>query len=115
MLHLTDLLITLTRDVFANEVYRQARHRSLRKAGSADTDGASGRATLEEILYEPLRVLDQGFVCVVDYMGDDAAIVQAATGLAVIRRLLAGEQVEQAASGLSPREWRELMAALGRP
>jgi thymidylate synthase (FAD) len=37
-----------------------------------------------------------------------------ATGLAVIRRLLAGEPVEQAASGLSPREWRELMALLGR-
>ncbi len=38
-----------------------------------------------------------------------------ATGLAVIRRLLAGEPVDQAASGLSPREWRELMALLGRP
>ena len=33
---------------------------------------------LEEILYEALPVLDQGFVRVVDYMGDDAAIVQAA-------------------------------------
>ncbi|MBO0739089.1 MAG: FAD-dependent thymidylate synthase [Alphaproteobacteria bacterium] len=33
---------------------------------------------LEEILYEPFRVLDHGFVRVVDYMGDDAAIVQAA-------------------------------------
>ncbi|MEM7023537.1 MAG: FAD-dependent thymidylate synthase [Pseudomonadota bacterium] len=33
---------------------------------------------LEEILYEPLAVLDRGFVRVVDYMGDDAAIVQAA-------------------------------------
>src|ERR1700756_2894602 len=33
---------------------------------------------LEEILYEPLRVLDHGFIRVVDYMGDDAAIVQAA-------------------------------------
>jgi thymidylate synthase (FAD) len=36
------------------------------------------------------------------------------TGLAVIRRLIAGERVEQAESGLSPREWRELMATLGR-
>ncbi len=34
--------------------------------------------TLEEILYQPLPVLDHGFVRVVDYMGDDAAIVQAA-------------------------------------
>jgi thymidylate synthase (FAD) len=33
---------------------------------------------LEEILYEPLAVLDKGFVRVIDYMGDDAAIVQAA-------------------------------------
>src|SRR6516164_8676830 len=33
---------------------------------------------LEEILYEPLPVLDHGLVRVVDYMGDDAAIVQAA-------------------------------------
>src|ERR1700680_1212869 len=33
---------------------------------------------LEEILYEPLPVLDRGFVRVVDYMGDDGAVVQAA-------------------------------------
>jgi thymidylate synthase (FAD) len=35
-------------------------------------------AAVEEILYEPLPVLDHGFVRVIDYMGDDAAIVQAA-------------------------------------
>ncbi len=33
---------------------------------------------LEEILYQPTPVLDHGFVRVVDYMGDDAAVVQAA-------------------------------------
>ncbi len=33
---------------------------------------------LDAILGEPIRVLDDGFVRVVDYMGDDAAIVQAA-------------------------------------
>ena len=33
---------------------------------------------LEEILYKPLPVLDHGFVRVVDYMGDDSAIVQSA-------------------------------------
>src|SRR5689334_3188762 len=33
---------------------------------------------LEEVLYTPLPVLDHGFVRVVDYMGDDGAIVQAA-------------------------------------
>jgi len=42
---------------------------------------ATRRATvpaLEEVLYTPLPVLDHGFIRVVDYMGDDAAIVQAA-------------------------------------
>ncbi len=33
---------------------------------------------LEDILFDPIPVLDHGFVRVVDYMGDDAAIVQAA-------------------------------------
>jgi thymidylate synthase (FAD) len=42
------------------------------------------------------------------------AAVISATGLTVICRMLAGEKVEQASSGLSPREWRELMATLGR-
>jgi thymidylate synthase (FAD) len=36
------------------------------------------------------------------------------TGLAVVRKMLAGESVDQKSSGLSAREWRELMAALGR-
>ena len=33
---------------------------------------------LEDILFEPLPVLDHGFVRVIDYMGDDSAIVQSA-------------------------------------
>jgi thymidylate synthase (FAD) len=33
---------------------------------------------LEAMLYEPIAVLDAGFVRVIDYMGDDAAVVQAA-------------------------------------
>ena len=33
---------------------------------------------LEKILYEALPVLDHGFIRVVDYMGDDTSIVQAA-------------------------------------
>ena len=37
------------------------------------------------------------------------------SGLAVVRRLLDGEPVTQEESGLSKREWRELMATLGRP
>jgi thymidylate synthase (FAD) len=33
---------------------------------------------LEELLFHPLPVLDHGFIRVVDYMGDDGAVVQAA-------------------------------------
>jgi thymidylate synthase (FAD) len=33
---------------------------------------------LEALLFEPAPVLDHGFVRVIDYMGDDAAVVQAA-------------------------------------
>lgn len=33
---------------------------------------------MEKLLYKPIKVLDHGFVRVVDYMGDDSAIVQAA-------------------------------------
>jgi len=33
---------------------------------------------LEEVLYKPIPVLDHGFVRVIDYMGTDASIVQAA-------------------------------------
>jgi thymidylate synthase (FAD) len=35
-------------------------------------------AGLEEILYDPIPVLDHGFIRVIAYMGDDASIVQAA-------------------------------------
>jgi thymidylate synthase (FAD) len=35
-------------------------------------------AALEEILFQPIPLLDHGFIRVVDYMGDDGAIVQAA-------------------------------------
>ena len=34
--------------------------------------------SLEEIIYKPIQALDHGFVRVVDYMGNDASIVQAA-------------------------------------
>lgn len=33
---------------------------------------------LEAMMFEPIPVLDHGFIRVIDYMGDDAAIVQAA-------------------------------------
>ena len=34
--------------------------------------------SLESILYKPFKVLDSGFIRVIDYMGDDTAIVQSA-------------------------------------
>jgi thymidylate synthase (FAD) len=47
------------------------------RAARAETRRATVPA-LEDILYRPIPVLDHGFVRVIDYMGDDAAIVQAA-------------------------------------
>lgn len=46
-----------------------------------DARAATRRPTvpaLEEILFQPIPLLDHGFVRVIDYMGDDAAVVQAA-------------------------------------
>jgi thymidylate synthase (FAD) len=46
-----------------------------------ETRNTTKRATvpdLEEMMYNPVPVLDHGFVRVIDYMGDDSAIVQAA-------------------------------------
>jgi thymidylate synthase (FAD) len=42
------------------------------------------------------------------------AVTFSAGMLAVIKRMLAGEMLEQKGSGLSKREWDEMMAALGR-
>ena len=50
------------------EAQRRATHRTRRNTSRA----------LEEILFLPVPVLDHGFIRVIDYMGDDAAIVQAA-------------------------------------
>jgi thymidylate synthase (FAD) len=50
-------------------------------AASRHTTAPTRRATvpaLEALLFEPIPVLDHGFVRVIDYMGDDAAVVQAA-------------------------------------
>lgn len=47
------------------------------RAQTAPTRRATVPA-LEALLYEAMPVLDHGFVRVIDYMGDDAAVVQAA-------------------------------------
>jgi len=46
-----------------------------------DATHETRRATvpaMEALLYQPIPVLDHGFIRVIDYMGDDAAVVQAA-------------------------------------
>ena len=48
---------------------------------NSESNFSTKRATvlkLERILFKPFKVLDHGFVRVIDYMGDDASIVQAA-------------------------------------
>jgi thymidylate synthase (FAD) len=47
------------------------------RAATAETRRATAPA-LEALLFQPISVLDHGFVRVIDYMGDDAAVVQAA-------------------------------------
>jgi len=50
------------------EAQRQATHETRRATVPA----------MEALLYQPIPVLDHGFIRVIDYMGDDAAVVQAA-------------------------------------
>jgi thymidylate synthase (FAD) len=70
------------------------------------------RAYAEAMLETMRRWVPLAHAAFLEYRRDAATI--SATGLQVIRRILAGEQVDQASSGLSPREWRELMGLLGR-
>ena len=70
------------------------------------------RAYADAMLETVRRWLPLAHAAFLEYRMNSATI--SATGLAVIRRMLAGKRVEQASSGLSPREWRELMAVLGR-
>jgi thymidylate synthase (FAD) len=70
------------------------------------------RAYAEAMLSTMQRWVPLAYAAFVEYRINAASI--SATGLKIIQRMLAGEQVEQKDSGLSPREWRELMAVLGR-
>jgi thymidylate synthase (FAD) len=71
------------------------------------------RAYAEVMLDTLKRWVPMTYAAFLEYRMNAATI--SATGLAVIRRMLAGEPVAQADSHLSPREWRELMTVLGRP
>jgi thymidylate synthase (FAD) len=70
------------------------------------------RAYAEIMLDTVKRWVPMAYDAFLEYRMNAASI--SATGLAVISRMLAGEPVDQAGSGLSPREWRELMVVLGR-
>ena len=70
------------------------------------------RAYADAMLDTVKRWVPLAHAAFLEYRMNAATI--SATGLAVIKRMLAGEQVDQASSGLSAREWRELMALVGR-
>jgi thymidylate synthase (FAD) len=70
------------------------------------------RAYAEVMLETLKRWVPMAHAAFIEYRMNAATI--SATGLAVIRRMVEGEQVDQTSSGLSAREWRELMAVLGR-
>jgi thymidylate synthase (FAD) len=70
------------------------------------------RAYADVMLDMVKRWVPMAYQAFADYRMGAAEL--SAPGLAVVRRMLAGEAVEQKDSGLSPREWRELMAVLGR-
>ena len=70
------------------------------------------RAFAEAMLATVQRWVPMAYDAFLEYRMN--AVTISATGLAVVRRMLAGEAVDQASSGLSAREWRELMALLGR-
>ena len=71
---LAERRVDTTSDFLTQE--QQAELEALR-AQRYDTKRATVPA-LEDLLYTPVQVLDHGFVRVVDYMGDDGAVVQAA-------------------------------------
>jgi thymidylate synthase (FAD) len=68
------------------------------------------RAYAEAMLGTLARWVPMAHAAFLEYRMNAATI--SAKGLAVIRRLVAGEEVDQPSSGLSPREWRELTAVL---
>ncbi len=70
------------------------------------------RAYAEVMLETVKRWVPMAYAAFLEYRMN--AVTISAAGLAAIRRMLAGEAVDQASSGLSAREWRELMATLGR-
>ncbi|MFN2520955.1 MAG: FAD-dependent thymidylate synthase [Candidatus Limnocylindria bacterium] len=73
----TEERIAPAADLLARVDERQRGEIDALRATTSSTRRATS-AAMEELLYVPIPVLDHGFVRVVDYMGDDAAVVQAA-------------------------------------
>jgi thymidylate synthase (FAD) len=71
------------------------------------------RAYAEAMLETLARWVPMAHAAFLEYRMNAATV--SAKGLAVIRRMIAGDKVDQASSELSPREWRELMALLRQP
>src|SRR5215213_9806653 len=69
------------------------------------------RAYAETMLETVQRWVPLAHAAFLEYRLNAATL--SASSLAVLRRMLAGEKIDQPSSGLSPREWRELMAVLG--
>ena len=71
------------------------------------------RAYAETILGDVVkRWVPETYRAFRDYVHDAASL--SAGALAVVRRMAAGDAVDRETSGLNAREWRDLMAALGR-
>jgi thymidylate synthase (FAD) len=68
------------------------------------------RAYAEVLLDVLQRWVPLTYEAFVDYRKDGTEL--SGKALSVVRRLLKGEKVEQADSGLSPREWRDLQSLL---
>jgi len=70
------------------------------------------RAYAEAMLESLRRWVPLTYTAFMEYRMGGASLSK--TAMDVLKRLLAGEPVSQQQSGLSKREWRELMVALGR-
>ena len=82
---------------------------SLRADPHAQYEIRAYAEVMVDILKRWVPITHQAFE---DYVAGATSL--SAPAMAVIQRLLAGEDVEQESSGLSAREWRELMETLGR-
>ena len=61
--------MTITKDQLKDIKEQQLQQNTTKRVTSLE---------LEKILYEAIPILDHGFIRVIDYMGDDSSIVQAA-------------------------------------